>query len=407
MTDFHALEINTRARSIKPSATLAIAAAASALKAAGKKVFNFSAGQPDFAPPEVVARVVTERLRGAPVGYAPVPGLPALRDAVAAELSAYHGMEISRSQVIVSCGAKHSLANFFLATLEPGDEVIFPTPYWVSYPEMVGLGGGNSKIISCPRSQGFKLTPDQLAAAAGPKTKFLLLNSPSNPAGVAYTEAELRALGEVLHIRAPQAWILSDDIYRKLTYGEPGHASVVRACRDIPGLSKQIVLVDGVSKSHAMTGWRIGFLVAPEAVVTAVTAIQGQMTSGASTPAQWAALAALTEPEVEPALAWMHARYRERRSAMIAGLRAVGAEFVEPDGAFYIFPDFSHLCGPGCRFADDLELAKFLLDEQGLATVPGSAFGAPGHLRFSFACGLDDIREGTARLRVLGSSTPM
>lgn len=394
----HALDINTRARSIKPSATLAISARAGELRAAGRKVFNFSAGQPDFAPPEAVARVVNERLAGAPVGYAPVPGVPQLRDAVAAELADYHGLEIARGQVIVSCGAKHSLANLFLATLEPGDEVVFPTPYWVSYPEMVGLGGGTSKVVTCPRSQGFKLLPEQLAEVVGPKTKFLLLNSPSNPAGVGYSAEELRALAEVLHARAPQAWIVSDDIYRKLTYGERGHASIVRACRDVGTLAEQIVLVDGVSKSHAMTGWRIGFLVVPDAVANAVTAIQGQTTSGACTPAQWAALAALTEPEAVAAVADMRDRFAERRGAMIEGLRAAGVELVEPDGAFYVFPDFSAHCGPGRRFADDLALATFLLEESGVATVPGTAFGAPGHLRLSFACGLADIREGTEAL---------
>lgn len=394
----HTLDVNATGRSIQPSATLAISARAGELRAEGRKVFNFSAGQPDFAPPEAVTRVVRERLVGAPVGYAPVPGIPALRDVVAAELSDYHGTAIERGQVIVSCGAKHSLANLFLVTLSAGDEVVIPTPYWVSYPEMVRLGGGSAKIVECPRSQGFKLAPEQLREAAGPKTKFLLINSPSNPAGVSYSHDELRALAEVLAEVAPQAWILTDDIYRKLTYGAAGHASVVRACAGIPGLEEQIVLVDGVSKSHAMTGWRIGFLVAPLAVAKAVTAVQGQTTSGASTPAQWAAHAALSEPEAIAAVADMRSRFRERRTAMIEGVRAAGAELVEPDGAFYVFPDFSGHCGPGKRFADDLELAKSLLEGEGLATVPGSAFGAPGHLRLSFACGLDDIREGTQRL---------
>ncbi|MCA9684640.1 MAG: pyridoxal phosphate-dependent aminotransferase [Myxococcales bacterium] len=394
-----ALDINDLARSIKPSATLAISARAGELGAAGRKIYNFSAGQPDFPPPAVVTRAVVERLADAPVGYAPVPGLPELRDAVAAELSAYHGMKIDRAQVVISCGAKHSLANLFMVTLSPGDEVVFPTPYWVSYPEMVGLGGGTPVIVECPASQGFKLTPDQLAAVVGPKTKYLLLNSPSNPAGVAYSKAELRALGEVLHQRAPQAWILSDDIYRKLTYTDLGQGSVVEACRGIPDLEEQIVIVDGVSKSHAMTGWRIGFLVAPKAVAAAVNAIQGQTTSGACTPAQWAALAALTDPASAPAVEAMREKFAERRLAMFAGLREAGVDFVEPDGAFYVFPDFSPHCGEGKRFADDMALARFLLEEKGLATVPGAAFGAPGHLRLSFACGIDDIREGLAALR--------
>ncbi len=398
----HSLEPNALARAIKPSATLAISARAGELAAAGRKIYNFSAGQPDFAPPVAVTRAVTEQLADAPVGYAPVPGIPALRDAVAAELSEFHGIAIARNQVVVSCGAKHSLANLFLVTLAPGDEVIFGAPYWVSYPEMVALGGGSSRIIACPRAQNYKMTPAQLREVAGPKTKFLLLNSPSNPTGVAYSEAELRALAQVLAERAPQAWILSDDIYRKLTYGAQGQASIVRACKGIAGIEDQIVLVDGVSKSHAMTGWRIGFIVAPEPIAKAVTAVQGQMTSGACTPAQWAALAAVTDESANAEVLVMRDRFAERRELMLAGLRAADAglvELVEPDGAFYVFPDFSAVCGEGKRFADDLALARYLLEDKGLATVPGSAFGAPGHLRLSFACSREDIEAGTQALR--------
>lgn len=395
----HPLDINALARAIKPSATLAISARAGELAAAGRKIFNFSAGQPDFAPPPAIARAVTQQLVDAPVGYAPVPGTPALRDAVAAELAQFHGIPIERSQVVISCGAKHSLANLFLVTLSPGDEVVIGAPYWVSYPEMVALGGGTAKIVDCPRSHNYKITPAQLRAAVGPKTKFLLLNSPANPTGMAYSEAELRALAQVLAEHAPQAWILSDDIYRKLTYVGGGQASIVRACKGIAGIEDQIVIVDGVSKSHAMTGWRIGYMVAPEPVAKAVTAIQGQMTSGASTPAQWAALAAITDPEAAAAVAVMRERFAERRLLMIAGLKAAGVELVEPDGAFYVFPEFSALCGPGQRFADDLALASYLLEDRGLATVPGSAFGAPGHLRLSFACSNEDIEQGTTALR--------
>jgi aspartate aminotransferase len=396
----HRLATSALARSIQPSATLAISARAGELAAAGRKIFNFSAGQPDFAPPAAVARAVTQQIADAPIGYAPVPGIPALRDAVAAELAEFHGIPIGRNQVVVSCGAKHSLANLFLATLDPGDEVVFGAPYWVSYPEMVGLAGATSRIIDCPRSQRYKLTPAQLREVVGPATKYLLLNSPSNPSGVAYTQAELRALAEVLAERAPQAWILSDDIYRKLTYGaDPVAPSIVRACKGIPGIEDQIVLVDGVSKSHAMTGWRIGFLVAPEPVAKAVTAIQGQMTSGACTVAQWAALAATVDASANAEVLIMRERFAERRGIMIDGLRAAGVELVEPDGAFYVFPDFSDLCGPDRRFADDLALASYLLEDKGLATVPGSAFGSPGHLRLSFACSSEDIEAGTEALR--------
>jgi aspartate aminotransferase len=394
----HALDINARARSIKSSATLAVSARAGELLAAGRRIYNFSAGQPDFPPPKVITDVVNKKLLGAPVGYAPVAGLPALRDAAARELSAYHGINIARAQVIVSCGAKHSLFNLFMSTLAPGDEVVFAAPYWVSYPEMIRIPGATPKSVSCPRAQNFKLTPAQLRDAVGPKTKFLLLNSPSNPTGMAYTAAELRALAEVLAERAPQTWIVSDDIYRKLSFGDP-QASIVQACKGVPGIEDQIVLVDGVSKSHAMTGWRIGFLVVPEAVAKGVISVQGQVTSGASTPAQWAALAALTESGVDEDVEKMRQQFIERRAVMCAGLRAAGLEFAEPDGAFYVFADVARLCGEGSRFADDVALARYLLEERDIAMVPGSAFGAAGHLRLSFACGRAEIEAGMQRLR--------
>jgi aspartate aminotransferase len=393
----HPLDINETVRAIKPSATLAISARAGELIAAGRKVYNFSAGQPDFPPPAAVTEFVTKKLAGAPVGYAPVPGLPDLRDAAAAELSDFHGIAIHRNQVIVSCGAKHSLANLFMTTLSPGDEVVFAAPYWVSYPEMVRLGGGTSVIVDCPSAQRFKLTPEQVRAAAGPKTKFLLLNSPSNPTGMSYSAEELRALGQALADTAPQAWIISDDIYRKLSYGAP-QASVVRACKGIAGIEDQIVLVDGVSKSHAMTGWRIGFLVAPEPIAKGVNALQGQMTSGASTPAQWAALVATRDRSIDADVERMRERFAERRLVMIAGVRAAGLDLVEPDGAFYVFPEVMKLCGEGRRFADDHALARYLLEDHGIAAVPGSAFGSPGHLRMSFACGTEEIEAGMAVL---------
>lgn len=396
MTTF-ALDINASARSIKSSATLAVSARAGELLAAGRRIYNFSAGQPDFPPPKAITDIVNKKLLGAPVGYAPVAGLPALRDAAAAELSRYHGIEIRRAQVIVSCGAKHSLFNLFMATLAPGDEVVFAAPYWVSYPEMIRIPGATPKSVFCPRSQNFKLTPAQLRDAVGPKTKFLLLNSPSNPTGMAYTAAELRALAEVLAERAPQTWIVSDDIYRKLSFGEP-QASIVQACKGVPGIENQIVLVDGVSKSHAMTGWRIGFLVVPEAVAKGVISMQGQVTSGASTPAQWAALAALTEAGVDEDVERMRLQFSERRAVMCAGLQAAGLEFAEPDGAFYVFADVARLCGEGNRFTDDVEMARYLLEERDIAMVPGSAFGAPAHVRLSFACGQEEIEAGMLRL---------
>lgn len=397
----HPLHVNASTRAIQPSATLVISGRAIELAAAGRTIYKFAAGQPDFPPPAPITEAVTARLRGAQVGYSPVSGYPELRDAVAAELARFHGRSFTRKQIIVSNGAKHSLVNLMMATLEPGDEVIIPVPYWVSYPEMVRLAGGESVLVDCPRVDRFKLTPDRLAAALGPKTKFVLINSPSNPTGMAYTTIELRALGEVIAARAPQAWVLTDDIYRRLAYGDVEVGSAVRAMAGIPGIEDQIVVVDGVSKSHSMTGWRIGYLAAPVEIVDGINALQGQMTSGASSPAQWAALAALTDPRVPAEVDAMVECFAERRRVMCEGVRGSGLEFVEPDGAFYVFPEVTGLIGAGQRFADDLALAQWLLEDHGVATVPGSAFGAPGHLRLSFATGLDEIRAG---MQVFGAA---
>jgi aspartate aminotransferase len=397
----HPLHVNASTRAIQPSATLVISARAGELAATGRTIYKFATGQPDFPPPVTVTDAVTKRLQGAQVGYTPVPGLPELRDAIAAELSRFHGRSFARRQIIVSNGAKHTLINILMATLEQGDEVIVPAPYWVSYPEMVRLAGGTPVMVSCPRTDDFKLTPDRLAGALGPATKFVVINSPSNPTGMAYSEAELRALGEVIAARAPQAWILTDDIYRQLCYSKVEIASAFRAMAGIPGIEEQIIPIDGVSKTYAMTGWRIGYLAAPIEIADGINALQGQMTSGASTPAQWAALVALTDPRVPAEVDAMVERFAERKLAMCEGVRASGLEFVEPDGAFYVFPEVASLLGADRRFADDLALAKWLLEDHGVATVPGSAFGAPGHLRLSFATALDEIRAG---MQVFGAA---
>ncbi len=390
----HPLHVNALTRAIKPAATLVISARATELAAMGRKVFKFAAGQPDFAPPKPITEAVLAKL-GGPVGYSQVPGFPELRDAIAAELSRFHQRSFTRRQIIVSSGAKHTLINLMMTTIEPGDEVVVPAPYWVSYPEMVRLAGGRAVCVACPREDRFKLTPARLEPALGPKTKWVILNSPSNPTGMAYSAAELRALGEVIARVAPQAWVMTDDIYRSLCYGD---APIVSACVAMQGtgIEHQIVPIDGVSKSHAMTGWRIGYLAAPEEVADGINALQGQMTSGASTPAQWAAIAALTDPRVPAEVERMVEEFAARRTLMCEGLRASGLEFVEPDGAFYVFPEVTQLVGDGRRFTDDLALAKWMLEEHGLAVVPGGAFGAPGHLRLSFATGRDEIAAGMA-----------
>jgi aspartate aminotransferase len=343
-----------------------------------------------------VRESVAALVRDKPIGYTPVAGMPALREAVAAELSAVHGTTLRASQVLVSCGAKHSIVNLLLATVDPGDEVVIPAPYWVSYPEMVRVAGGEPIIVPTTLADGWRLRPEALAAVASARTRYVVINSPSNPTGAGYGRADIQALGEVLARHAPEAVVMADDIYRMLTYEPFHHASVVRS---LAGTHERWALVDGVSKTYAMTGYRIGFLAAPENVVVAATRIQGQMTSNAPTPSQHAALVALTDPSVPAEVQQMRAAFQRRRDAMVEHLRAIpGLGVTPPDGAFYVLVDARpYLGGPG-RPADDDELANLLLERYGVATVSGGAFGAPGHIRLSYATDDASIAHGCARV---------
>lgn len=400
----HDIPISGRAQRISPSATLAVSARAGELRAQGKQVLNFAAGEPDFLPPEAVRDTVAKRSASERVPYAPVPGLPALRDAVAAELSGVHKRSYARDEILVSCGAKHSLANLFLATCDAGDEVVIVAPYWVSYPDMIGLAEAAPVIVPTSKQTGFRMTPERLEAALSPRTKLVVLNSPGNPTGVGYGAAPLRALGEVMAKCAPQAWLVVDDIYRKLVYDGFVHASAVAA---LEGITDQVIVVDGVSKTYAMTGFRIGFLAGPRALISAASRIQGQMTSGAATPSQYAALAALTDPSVAADVEAMHEAFTRRRSLILSLLGNVpGVSAQPPDGAFYLFVDVSRHVGPGTAHGDDIALATWLLEERLVATVPGTPFGAPGHLRISYATDDRTITEGMGRVADAISSLP-
>lgn len=398
------LPTNARAGMLSMSPTLAISARAGELRAQGKAVLNFSAGEPDFRPPPAVTAAVAKFLAEHPVHYSPVAGLPELRDAVAREFSSYHGRPVTRSEVLVSCGAKHSLANLFMVTLSPGDEVVIPAPYWVSYVDMVKLGDGAPIIVDTRREHGWRLQPEDLAAALTPKTRFIVLGNPTNPTGTGYTAAQMKALAEVMAERAPQCWLLVDDIYRRLVYGGFAHTSAFQALR---GVTEQIIVVDGVSKSYAMTGYRVGFMLAPARIVAAASKLQGHMTSGPATPSQIAALAALTDPSCEAVVEGMHAAFTRRREFMLAGLAQLpGVDTFAPDGAFYLYADISRHLGPGTKFADDLAFATWLLEQELVATVPGTAFGTPGFLRISYATDDDSLRAGLGRLQTAFASLP-
>jgi aspartate aminotransferase len=398
------IAISARAQSIQPSATLSVSARANELRAQGKKVLNFAAGEPDFAPPEAVRHAVADFVREKPAPYSPVPGMPALREAVAAELSDYHGHPFAKENILISCGGKHSLANLFFVALNPGDEVVIPAPYWVSYPVMVQMNEGVPVVAQTSHGDGWQLRPETLAKVCTPRTRFLLLNYPSNPTGAAYSRELIAELGKVLTERAPQAWIVVDDIYRKLVYGNYRHVSAFEALREI---TDRIIVVDGVSKAYAMTGYRIGFLAAPKAVVSAASRVQGQTTSGAATPSQVAALAAVSGDGCAKAVEGMRVAFAQRRKLMLEGLGTVpGLATTPPDGAFYVFPDASRHIGPNTRFADDIAFSRWLLDEKLVATVPGTPFGAPGHLRLSYATDDATIAEGTQRIRDAVSELP-
>lgn len=398
------LPTNARAGMLSMSPTLAISARAGELRAQGKAVLNFSAGEPDFRPPPAVTDAVTRFLANKPVLYTPVGGLPDLRDAVAREFSRYHGRPVSRSEVLVSCGAKHSLANLFMVTLSPGDEVVIPAPYWVSYVDMVKLGDGAPIIVDTRREDGWRLQPKDLEAALTPRTRFIVLGNPTNPTGAGYTAAQMKALAEVMARRAPQCWLLIDDIYRRLVYGGFEHSSAFKA---LQGVTEQIIVVDGVSKSYAMTGYRIGFMLAPARIVAAASKLQGHVTSGAATPSQIAALAALTDPSTDAVVEQMHAAFTRRREMMLAGLaRLPGVDTFVPDGAFYLYADVSKHLGPGTQFVDDLALATWLLEQELVATVPGTAFGTPGFLRISYATDDESLRAGLGRLQSAFDSLP-
>jgi aspartate aminotransferase len=386
--------ISNRAARIKPSATLAVLARAGELRAEGKQILNFSAGEPDFSPPTAVSRAVAAAAQAGPIHYAPVPGTPALRDAIARQLSEVHGRTFGRAEIFVSCGAKHSLANLFLAMCNPGDEVVIPAPYWVSYPDMAGLAEATPVIVPTTRADGWRV---RLEAVLGPRTRIIVLNSPGNPTGAGYREQDLRALGEVILAKAPQAYIVSDDIYRELCYDGFSYVSPIRVLP--PQLAAQVIAVDGVSKTYAMTGYRIGYFAGPKEIVTAASTIQGQTTSGAATLSMHAALAALTDPSVPAEVAAMKQAFTRRRTLVLEGLRQVpGVEVLPPDGAFYVFIDASRHTGPKARHADDIELAQWLLEEKLVAIVPGTPFGAPGHLRMSYATDDRTLTEGLSRL---------
>jgi len=396
------LKLASRLDPIKPSITLAVTAKAAKLKADGVDIVSFGAGEPDFDTPDHIKDAARASLDKGVGKYTDVAGILPLRKAIAAELAAVHKTELAPDQILVSTGAKHSLFNLFMALLDPGDEVLIPAPYWVSYPDMVMLAGGRPVVLETRAEDDFAVTAAQVAAACSARTRAIVLNNPSNPTGAVYTRAQIEALAKV--VVEKDLLVISDDIYRQLVYGDAQYVSIAAVS---PEVAKRTVLVDGVSKTYAMTGWRIGYTAGPLPLIKAMTKIQGQSTSNATHISQIATLAALTGPQ--DCVATMRTAFDQRRQEMLKLLRAIpGVTCREPKGAFYAFPDVSTFVGrkspEGSILDDDVQLCDWLVEVGKVAVVPGSGFGAPGFVRLSYACSMANIQDGVGRLaKALGT----
>lgn len=389
------LPLAKRVTQLAPSATLAMTQKAAELRAQGVDVIAFGVGEPDFNTPATAREAAKRAIDEGAGHYTKVGGIPPLIEAIRKESLRRRGVEHRAEEIKVSVGAKHTLYNLAMVLYEPGDEVVVPAPYWVSYPSQVQLAGASPRIVPTLESEGFKLSPDALEAALTSKTKAVILCSPSNPTGSAYTRAELRALADVL--AQHHCWVIVDEIYGELVYDGFDQSSLAEVA---PELRERLIIVDGMSKTYAMTGWRIGWALMPAAVAKAVEKIQGQSTTNPAAASQHAAIGALLGDKSE--IAEMKRAFTERRTAMIGGLNQIpGVQCRMPEGAFYAFANVQGWLGKQAgerTLADDLAVAAWLLDEAHCAVVPGSAFGTPGYMRMSYATSLDLIEEGLARI---------
>jgi len=388
---------------IKPSATIAVQQKARELKAAGRDVIGLGAGEPDFDTPDNIKQAAVEAIKRGETKYPPVSGIVPLREAIAAKFKRENGLDYKPEQTIVGTGGKQILFNAFMATLNPGDEVVIPTPYWVSYPEMVALCGGTPVFAETTIENGFKLTAEALEKAITPKTKWLIMNSPSNPSGAAYTEAELRALADVL-MRHDHVWTLTDDMYEHLTYGDFVFTTLAQV---EPGLYERTLTMNGVSKAYAMTGWRIGYAAGPLQLIKAMDTIQGQQTSGACTIAQWAAVEALNGPQ--DFVTRNKTIFQGRRDLVVSMLnQATGIECPVPEGAFYVYPSCAGLIGKkgpsGKTIENDADFVTELLEAESVAVVHGSAFGLGPNFRISYATSEELLEEACGRIQRFAAS---
>ena len=388
------IPLSHRAQSIKPSPTLAVTARAAELRAEGKDIIGLGAGEPDFDTPEHIKEAAIQALKKGQTKYTAVDGTADLKLAIINKFKRENDLVYNNNQVLVSCGAKHSLYNLFQATLNPGDEIIIPAPYWVSYPDMAKLAGAEPVILKTTIEDNFKITPDKLRGAISDKTRMVVFNSPSNPTGVSYSKEELAALGEVL-LDHRDILIVTDDIYEHILWGQDKFINIVNAC---PGLYDQTVVVNGVSKAYSMTGWRIGYVGGPESIIKGMKKIQSQSTSNASSMAQAAAVAALDGDQTY--IKESTGVFKERHDFVLKSLQEIdGVNCLASEGTFYSFPDMNGLIEKLDGITNDIELAEFFLEKAEVAMVPGSAFGAPGCMRISFATSMENLEKSMARIK--------
>ena len=383
------MKIANRMENLSPSVTMAITALARELKAQGKDILSFSAGEPDFDTPEIVKQAAIKAVNDGHTKYTAVEGIIATKQAIINKLKKDHGLEYKLDGIVISNGAKHSLFNLFQVLIEEGDEVIIPAPYWVTYPEQVKFSDGVPVFIETDDTTEFKITPEQLKAVITPKTKVLLLNTPSNPTGSVYSREELLAIGEVL--KGTDILVFSDEMYEKIMYNGKKFTAAAEVSED---MYKRTVTINGLSKAVAMTGWRFGYIATPDAALAkALTKLQGQVTSNINTMTQYAAIPAL-EGDADETIEMMRVEFEKRKNYAVQAFNDIkGLSCVEPDGAFYLFVNIKNVTPDSMKFCADL------LEEKGVALVPGLAFGTEGYVRFSFATDLETIKEGIKRVK--------
>ncbi len=386
--------LSNRVQLIKPSPTLAVTNKANELKAAGKDIIGLGAGEPDFDTPLHIKEAAIKAINEGQTRYTAVDGTPALKKAIIAKFKRENNLTYEASQILVSSGGKQSFFNLSLAMLNPGDEVIIPAPYWVSYPDMVLIAEGKPVILETTLENRFKVTASQIESAITDKTKVVVLNSPSNPTGIAYSLEELKEIGEVLK-KYPHVYIVTDDMYEHILWAGNNFVNILNAC---PELYNRTFVLNGVSKAYSMTGWRIGYAAGPEKIIAAMKKIQSQSTSNPCSISQAAAVEALNGPQ--ECVADMVVAFEKRHNYLVEALNSLpGVECIKGDGTFYAFPNFQAAIDANPNTKDDIEMAEYILNEAGVALVPGSAFGAPGCMRLSFATSMEVLEAAIARLK--------